>query len=526
MRARSSKTAVLLLAATALLILCAATRPGSGSSQVSSQLAARIQRVENGIPPISFSDAAPPLQLSLEQLMQLYKVPGLSVAVIDNFKIAWAKGYGVTEAGSHNPVTIHTLFQAGSISKPVAATGALSLVQQGKLSLDENVNDKLKSWQVPDNEFTNNKDQKVTLRRILSHSAGLTVHGFPGYAVGVPIPTLLQIFNGEPPANTKPVRVDTVPGTKFTYSGGGITIEQQLLIDVTGKPFPQFMREAVLDKIGMGDSTYEQPLRPARAAVAATATHADGISVPGKWHIYPEMAAAGLWTTASDLAKFAIEIALSKQGKANHVLSQTTTREMLKPQIGQVGLGFFLGQYKNSEEFGHNGDDEGFKAVLIMFADSGKGVAIMVNSDNGVNVANYLVQSVAKEYEWNYTPEQESAADLLMLIANLKGPQAALAHYGELKKAGASSPYAMDQDTLTVIGYHFLSSGETDAAIQAFKLGVQDYPKYWNAYDSLAEAYLNAGQKDLAIQNYEKSIELNPKNQNGIDALKKIRDQK
>lgn len=238
------------------------------------------------------------------------------------------------------------------------------------------------------------------------------------------------------------------------------------------------------------------------------------------------MAAAGLWTTASDLAKFAIEIALSKQGKANHVLSQTTTREMLKPQIGQVGLGFFLGQYKNSEEFGHNGDDEGFKAVLIMFADSGKGVAIMVNSDNGVNVANYLVQSVAKEYEWNYTPEQESAADLLMLIANLKGPQAALAHYGELKKAGASSPYAMDQDTLTVIGYHFLSSGETDAAIQAFKLGVQDYPKYWNAYDSLAEAYLNAGQKDLAIQNYEKSIELNPKNQNGIDALKKIRDQK
>jgi CubicO group peptidase (beta-lactamase class C family) len=458
--------------------------------------------------------------------MQLYNGPGLSVAVIDNFKIAWAKGYGVTEAGSHNPVTIHTLFQAGSISKPVAATGALSLVQQGTLSLDENVNDKLKSWQVPDNDFTDKKDRKVTLRRILSHSAGLTVHGFPGYAVGVPIPTLVQIFNGEPPANTKPVRVDTVPGTKFIYSGGGITIEQQLLIDVTGKPFPKFMRETVLDKIGMADSSYEQPLPPARAAVAATATHADGISVLGKWHIYPEMAAAGLWTTASDLAKFAIEIALSKQGKANHVLSEATTREMLKPQIGQVGLGFFLGQYKNPEEFGHNGDDEGFKAVLIMFADSGKGVAIMVNSDNGVNVANYLVQSVAKEYGWNYTPEQESAADLLMLIANLKGPQAALAHYGELKKAGASSPYAMDQDTLTVIGYHFLSSGETDAAIQAFRLGVQDYPKYWNAYDSLGEAYLNAGQKDLAIQNYEKSIELNPKNQNGIDALKKIRDQK
>src|SRR5580698_11492025 len=203
--------------------------------------AARIQRVENGIPPIPLSAAEAPLQLNLEKLMQLYKCPGLSVAVIDNFKIAWAKGYGTTEFGGSTPVTAHTIFQAGSISKPVAATGTLSLVEHGKLSLDENVNLKLKSWQVPDNEFT--RDEKVTLRRILSHSAGLTVHGFPGYEVGKPIPSLVQIFNGEPPANTAPIRVDFVPGTKFRYSGGGVTIEQQLVIDVTGKPFPQFMRE-------------------------------------------------------------------------------------------------------------------------------------------------------------------------------------------------------------------------------------------------------------------------------------------
>ena len=340
MQATPSRTSVVLLAVPVVLVLCAATQPSSRPDKVSSELAGHIQRVENGIPPIPISDTGPPLRLNLEQLMQTYKVPGLSVAVIDNFKIAWAKGYGVTEAGAHNPVTIHTLFQAGSISKPVAATGALSLVQQGKLSLDENVNDELKLWRIPDNEFT--KDQKVTLRRIMSHSAGLTVHGFPGYAVGSPIPTLQQIFNGEPPANTAPIRVDIVPGTKFRYLGGGITIEQQLLIDVTGKPFPQFMRQAVLDKIGMSDSTYEQPLPPARAAMAATATHSDGMPVPGKWHIYPEMAAAGLWTTASDLARFGIEIAVSKQGKANHVLSEAMTREMLKPQIDQVGLVSFL----------------------------------------------------------------------------------------------------------------------------------------------------------------------------------------
>jgi CubicO group peptidase (beta-lactamase class C family) len=387
-----------------VLLLCSSGRSNPNPEQNSTEITARIRRVETGIS-VPSSDTEAAMRLNLEELMQRYKVPGLSVAVIDGFKIAWAKGYGVTEAGSHTAVTTRTLFQAGSISKPVAASGTLALVQQGKLSLDENVNDKLRSWKVPENEFT--KDQKVTLRRLMSHSAGLTVHGFPGYPVGGPIPTLLQVFDGEAPANTAPIRVDFVPGTKFRYSGGGITIEQQLMMDVTGKPFPQFMREAVFDKIGMNDSTYEQPLPPARAAMAASGTHADGTTVPGKWHVYPEMAAAGLWTTASDLARFAIEIALSKQGKANHVLSEATTREMLKPQIDQAGLGFFLGQYKNPEEFGHDGDDDGFNAILIMFADSGKGIAIMANSDNGITVGNCLVQSVAREYGWNYEPEQK-----------------------------------------------------------------------------------------------------------------------
>ncbi|HTS35941.1 MAG TPA: serine hydrolase [Candidatus Solibacter sp.] len=522
MRILSARSIACIAVLGLIAIYCA--RPNPIRASENADQAPRIQRVENGIPSIPLSGEEPPLRLNIEKLMQLYKVPGMSIAVIDDFKIAWAKGYGVIEAGSSTPVTVHTLFQAGSISKPVAATGTMALVEHGKLSLDENVNQKLKSWQVPDNDFT--KDEKVTLRRILSHSAGLTVHGFPGYEVGKPIPTLVQIFNGEPPANTAAIRVDLVPGTKYRYSGGGVTIEQQLDIDVTGRPFPQFMKETVLNKIGMSDSTYEQPLPPARAAATATGTRADGTTIPGKWHIYPEMAAAGLWTTATDLAKFGIETALSKQGKANHVLSETTTREMLKPQIEQVGLGFFLGEYKNPQEFGHNGADEGFQAVLIMLADTGKGVAIMANSDSGIAVANYVVQSVAKEYGWNYTPEPQSATDLLMLVANLKGPQAAIIRYSELKKAGASSPYMLDENTLVGLGYHFLFGGQPDAAVQTFKLEVQDNPKYWNSYDCLGEAYLKTGQKDLAMENYQKSVELNPQNQNGIDALKKIREQK
>jgi CubicO group peptidase (beta-lactamase class C family) len=494
----------------------------AANANPSAELAARIQRIENNLPPIALGENQPPLQLTLQKLMELYSVPGLSIAVVDDYKIAWAKGYGVTESGSNTPVTTKTIFQAGSISKPVAATGALYLVEHGKLLLDENVNQKLVSWKVPDNDFT--KDQKVTLRRILSHSAGLTVHGFPGYEVGQPIPTLVQIFNGEKPANTAPIRVDYVPGTQTRYSGGGVTIEQQLILDVTGKPFPQFMRETVLDKIGMSDSSYEQPQPPARAVVAASGTHIDGTVVPGKWHIYPEMAAAGLWTTPTDLAKFGIEIALSKQGKSNRVLSEAMTREMLRPQIENVGLGFFLGIDKSPDRFGHDGADEGFQATLLMFSDSGHGLAIMVNSDNGITVANYLIQSVVKEYGWNYTPDTRNNASIaLHAVAHFKGTQAAIDEYSILKKA---NPSAMDENTLVELGYHLFGLKKLPDAIQVMKLEVQEYPKFWNAYDSLGEMYMNVGEKQLAIQNYEKSIELKPDNQNGIDMLKKLRAEK
>jgi CubicO group peptidase (beta-lactamase class C family) len=512
-----------------IFLVCLALLPAParaqlpGSADNAAGVEQRIERVENGIPAISLGEGEQPLQVNLPKLMEVYKVPGLSVAVIDNFKIAWAKGYGVTEFGGTTPVTTKTIFQAGSISKPVAATGTLYLVENGRLSLDEDVNRKLVSWKVPENEFT--KEQKVTLRRLLSHGAGLTVHGFPGYATDQPVPTLVQIFNGEKPANTAAIRVDIVPGTKFRYSGGGITIEQQLVMDVTGESFPQYMRKNVLDKVGMADSTYEQPLPAARAALAASGTYADGMAVQGKWHVYPEMAAAGLWTTASDLARFAIEISLSRQGKANHVLTQKMTNEMLTPQIDDVGLGFFLGGKKNPGQFGHDGDDEGFQAVLSMFGDSGQGIAVMANSANGITVANYLMRSVAREYGWKGTPDKISATDILMLVADMRGPQAALRKYEDLKKPD-SSEYSFNEGTLNQLGYHFLQSKNMEEAIHAFRLNVEQYPQSSNVYDSLGEAYMDAGKKDLAIQNYEKSIELDPKNQNGIDILKKLREQK
>jgi CubicO group peptidase (beta-lactamase class C family) len=503
-------------------LLEAQSKPAAGSAQTRVGDNARIQRVEANAVEISMGENEPPLRLSLQRLLEVYKVPGLSVAVIDNFQIVWAKGYGVLEAGSRKPVTPKTLYQAGSISKPVAAAGALALVEQGKLALDEDVNLKLKTWKVPENEFT--KTEKVTLRRLLSHGAGLTVHGFPGYDVDAPLPTLVQIFNGEKPANTPPIRVDLVPGTKARYSGGGVTIEQQLMIDVTGKPFPALLRELVLDKIGMTDSSYEQPLPPARAAMTAGGTRGDGTAVHGRWHIYPEMAAAGLWTTPTDLARFAIEIALSKHGKSNRVLSGKMTQQMLTPVFPEIGLGFFL-EKDNPGQFGHGGADVGFQALLTMNAETGQGMAVMANSDNGSAVGDFVVRSVAKEYGWKYKDSGPGAFGTLMLIAKLRGAEAALQRYSEFKKSG-SDKYKVDEGTLNGLGYRLLYSGQEQDAIAIFQRNVQEYPNSSNVYDSLGEAYAKVGQKELAIKNYEKALELNPKNQNAADTIKKLKEGK
>jgi CubicO group peptidase (beta-lactamase class C family) len=493
--------------------------PGAIAQEKPTDQAAHIERIEAKAVELDLGGGEAPLQLSLQRLMEVYKVPGLSIAVIDDYKIAWAKAYGVTDVGSNTPVTTKTLFQAGSISKPVAATGALYLVEQGKLSLDEDVNQKLKTWKVPENDFT--KTEKVTLRRLMSHTGGLTVHGFPGYDVDAPLPTLVQIFNGEKPANTAPILVDIVPGTQERYSGGGVTIEQQLVMDVTGKAFPEFMRETVLEKIGMRDSSYSQPLQADWAARTAAGTNMEGRAIHGRWHIYPEMAAAGLWTTPTDLAKFAIEIALSKQGKANHVLSQKMTNEMLTPVKEEAGLGLFM-EKDNSGQFGHGGADEGFQALLTMNANTGKGLAIMANSDLGIAAAQMILPKVAKEYNWNYHPPSDSFSTLL-LLAKLKGAPVALQRYTALKKSGGKDA-GIDEGTLNGLGYMVMGDGKLQDAIAIFQRNVQEYPQSSNVYDSLGEAYMKAGQKDLAIANYEKSLQLDPKNNNAVEMLKKLKE--
>ena len=360
-----------------------------------------IARVENGLLPAVLIKGEP--GQSIADRMKFYKVPALSIAVIKDFKIDWARAYGVKDLESKEPATTETLFQAGSISKSVNAMVAMKKVEQGRISLDEDINSKLTSWKLPDNEFTAKK--KVTLRNLLSHTAGTTVHGFPGYAVTEKIPTLPQVLDGTSPANTAPIRVDLEPGTRFRYSGGGTTIAQLAIMDIEKKPYPDIARETVLAPLGMTNSTYSQPLAPDWRKKAATGYRANGTEVEGKILIYPEMAAAGLWTTPTDLAKFAIEVQLSLAGRSNKVLSKQSVETMTSSFMEDVGLGFFIEKHGKAIYVGHGGADEGFRAELLVSRDKGYGVAVMVNSDNG-QILREVIRGVAKEYGWDdFLPE-------------------------------------------------------------------------------------------------------------------------
>jgi CubicO group peptidase (beta-lactamase class C family) len=334
---------------------------------------------------------------SIESRMAFHGVPGATIAVIKDFKIAWVKSYGIVDKTSGEPVTSETLFQAGSVSKPVAAYAALKLTAQNKLSLDQDVNNYLKSWKLPDNDFT--KQKKVTLRQLLSHTAGLTVHGFLGYSPDLPVPTLTQVLDGTPPANSSAIRVDKLPGESFRYSGGGYTVMQQMMIDVEGKSFPQTMSEQVLAPLGMDHSTYDNPLSEAKLKNAASGYLPDGSETKGKRHTYPEMAAAGLWTTATDLATFAIDIQKSLKGETG-LLSQKLTEEMVTPVYQDfIGLGLFIDNKKENQYFGHGGWDEGFCAKLVAHKKDGYGVVILINA-NKPAFMDEVARAVALTYKW------------------------------------------------------------------------------------------------------------------------------
>jgi CubicO group peptidase (beta-lactamase class C family) len=336
---------------------------------------------------------------TIPEMMKQLHVPGVSIALVRDFQVQWAKTYGMADVVTDAPVATETRFQAASISKPVTAFAALRAVDAGKLSLDENVNKYLKSWKVPENEYTRGG---VTLRSLLSHTSGTgDGFGFPGYNPSAPLPTLEQILDGKPPSNVGPVFWERPPFTAQKYSGGGIVIEQLVLQDVYGKPFAEIMQEQVLGPVGMTNSTYEQPLPAAEDKYAARGHDRDGKAMDAKWHVYPEQAAAGLWTTPTDLAKLGIEVQKALRGESK-LLSRKTALEMVAPVgTGPFAIGFAIEKRGEGWYFTHNGSNWGFRSDLTMHRLKGYGIAVMANSDNGGQIIDEIAARVAAAANWD-----------------------------------------------------------------------------------------------------------------------------
>jgi CubicO group peptidase (beta-lactamase class C family) len=374
-----------------------AAKPAAGNPTYSSEVEARIAEVAGDIVPFILPDSPTRAKTSLEARMKALAVPGVSIAVINDGKLEWARGFGVAKVDGP-PVTTETMFAAASVSKPIAAFGALKLVQDGKISLDADVNTYLKSWKLPENEFT--KEEKVTFRRLLTHTGGTTVHGFPGYVPGTPYPTLLQILDGQPPSNTAAVRVDTKPGAIWRYSGGGYTVAQQVVIDVSGKPFADYQRQTVFVPLGMKNSSFEQPLPADKLARTATPYGGNFQPIAGGARVDPSLMAAGLWTTPSDLALYVMEVQQAAAGKSGKVLSSAMVSQMIKGDaLENWGLGPVTGGEGAGKWFGHGGDDPGFHNELVGHL-NGDGAIVMTNSDGGAQLADEIIRTIAHVYNW------------------------------------------------------------------------------------------------------------------------------
>jgi CubicO group peptidase (beta-lactamase class C family) len=386
-----TRSSFLLLSS--VLAACVSAAPGVAQSRPAAESIALIEGAQPGADSLS--------RMTLPELLRRFGVPGVSVAVIRDSRIHWAKGYGIADVETGALVDTGTLFQAASISKPVAAMAVLKAVQDGRFGLDDDINTILRSWRLNGGEFT--RDRPVTPRTLTSHISGLgDAFGFPGYAPGAPLPTLVQLLEGRDPSITGPLFMERAPWTAFEYSGGGVTLMQLALSDALQRPFADLLRTTVLEPLGMSRSGFDQPLSPTRDRNAARAHDASGKGRGPKWHVYPELAAAGLWTTASDLARFAIEVERTARGESGRVLSRAMATEMLTPVgVGSYAVGFSLAKQGEGWYFSHGGSNWGFQSNLVMHKVKGYGVAIMTNADGGGPLMAELLRRVRRAYAWD-----------------------------------------------------------------------------------------------------------------------------
>jgi CubicO group peptidase (beta-lactamase class C family) len=365
----------------------------------------RIRKVEKGLLRAIYLKGQTPERLSLEARMQFYKVPGASLAIMDRNGLEWARAYGVRDAHLREPVTEATIFQAGALAQPIAAAAALRLVDEGRLDLDTDVNARLRTWKVPANEFTDGKP--VTLREILSGTAGFPEMETPGFPPDRKPPSLRVILEGAPGSDSMPGEPTAAPGSEVRPSGLGFAVLQQLLEDVTARPFAGFIRETVFDPLGLRASTFETPLPESERIHAASGHGRDGRPIEGKWLDYPAAAADGLWTTPTELLSFASDVLETAMGKDGKILSTGRARDMLGRQAGNMGFGFEIEGTGMDVRFTLRGRTRGFVCSLDVYPYKGQGAVIMTNSDNGGFLCDEILRAVSAAYEWpDFRPEE------------------------------------------------------------------------------------------------------------------------
>lgn len=476
----------------------------------------KIKIVETNL---NYWDKSKSKQWSLKERMAFYNANAVSIAVIKDYKLEWTKAYGFADVSEKRAATPQTLFQAASISKSINSLGILKLVQEGKLSLTDDINSYLKDWKFPYDSVS--KGKKITIAQLLSHTAGLSIGGFGGYQIRKDLPTTIQTLDGLLPSNSGAVRSVFEPGLKFQYSGGGTTITQLILENVTGEKYEDYIGKNILTPLNMTESSFNQPPSERKTKLLATGYHGNGKKVEGKYHIYPEKAAAGLWTNPSDLAKYIIETQLSLLGNSNKILAKELSEQRLNDN-----LGVFLNDLKGTKYFCHSGGNEGFVCYYEGSLEGGNGIVVMTNGRN-FGMVQEIVNSVASLNNWKNYPLESRKESIGLTInkACYDNIDKGIAFYNKLKKTNSNDYNFSDESELNSLGYELLREGLTESAIKIFSLNILEFPESANVYDSRGEAYFNKKDYQASKEDYLKVLEIDSENsQNAKKMLLKIED--
>lgn len=464
------------------------------------------------------------LDQKIPRLLHDFIVPGTAIAIIENGEIILQKGYGYSNIDKETKVTTTTGFNIGSISKTVAAWGIMKLVQEGKIDLDAPAEKYLTRWHLPQSDFDSDK---VTIRRLLSHTAGLSLHGYPGWSPKDKLPTIEESLNGK---NNGPGRVEIImePGTKYKYSGGGFSMLQLIVEEVTGQKFEDYMQAEILNPLGMAHSSYTI----GEDILKASSKEHNNFGEVIDFELFTAQAAAGLHTTIEDFTKFAqASLYTSKNnGKKQQILSAANLEQMMEPapaSNGYYGLGYQVDSIPGTTMTlkGHGGANAGWHAFLRVNPDTNDAFIVVTNGGAGHNIYQQVF------CDWVYWKTGESLANrcnILPSIANKlkpiiedKGNDAIEAAYIDLKE-NHSDAYNFSENQLNQLGYHYLGKDKIDDAMAVFRTNLNAFPNSSNVYDSYGEVLLKKGEKEKAIENYLKSVELNPGNEGGIKVLKEL----